>query len=404
MAFENITLEYVNNLVISGLETEFNTRFRLLPKSFIRVLAKVEAGVFMTLYKQQAWMFKQLFVDTATFEEVDILGEKIRPLLKWGKTVGIAAPSGATQWSGTIRVTTTDVNTTLLQGTQFKNKATGQIYITTENKYLANMSEEIKVRCTVPGSVGNLSADDILETVNPLFNIERKAYVISDGLPGLDAETEESYRARVARRWKVQPQGGALADYRLWSSDVPGVLQVYPYKDPDTASGVLIFVSATNDSRVPSAELLVAVGEACTYDPETGEANRKPMGAVLDPALDGTYANVRACDISEFEVRITGFASETELSSFKSQVSSNIQKYFKEREPWIRGLSVDKDRTDRISVNNLLGIVNDIAEGLSSYFETLTLYHNDSEIPSYDLSEGELAKLGRLVINGEVVE
>ncbi|MCQ2087898.1 MAG: baseplate J/gp47 family protein [Bacilli bacterium] len=404
MAFENITLEYVNNLVISGLETELNTRFRLLPKSFVKVLAKVEAGVFMTLYKQQAWIFKQMFIDTATFDEVDVLGDKIRPLLKWGETVGIGAPAGATQWTGTIRVTTTSVNTTLLQGTQFKNKATGQIYITTENKYLANMSEEVRVRCTVPGTVGNLSENDILETVSPLFNIERKAYAVSDGVPGLDAESEESYRARVSRRWKVQPQGGALADYRRWASDVPGVLQVYPYKDPDSASGVLIFVSATNESRVPSSELLVAIGEACTYDPETGEATRKPMGAVLDPDLDGTYRNVRPCEISEFEVRITGFADDVNLSSFKSQARSAIQKYFKEREPWIRGLSVDKDRTDRISVNNLLGIVNDIAESLSSYFDTLTLYHNDIEIPSYDLAEGELSVLGKLIVNGEIVE
>ena len=54
MAFENKTIEQVNNLIISGIEAELNTKFRLLPKSFIRVLAKVLSAVFITLYKQQA--------------------------------------------------------------------------------------------------------------------------------------------------------------------------------------------------------------------------------------------------------------------------------------------------------------------------------------------------------------
>lgn len=404
MAFENVTLDYVNNLAIAGFETELNTKFRLLPKSFIRVLAKVEAGIFMTLYKQQAWIFKQMFVDTATFDEVNVLGETIRPLLKWGETVGIDAPESATQWTGKIRVSITDINTTLLQGTQFKNKATGQIYITTENVYLANMTEEISVRCGTAGSIGNLSEGDELETVSPMSNIEKKAYCISDGVAGKDAETEESYRARVKRRWRIQPQGGALTDYRNWASDVGGVLQTYPYKDPDSASGVIIYVAAANESRIPSSELLIAVGEACTYDPETGEATRKPMGAVIDPNLDGSYANIKACKIDGFEVRITGFASDVDLSSFKSQVSSNIGQYFKTREPFIRGLSVDKDRVDRISVNNILGIVNDIAEGFNSYFDELTLYHNDVQIDSYVLADGELAKLDKLIVNGEVVE
>ena len=35
MAFENKTIEDVNNLIISSLESELNTKFRLLPKAFV---------------------------------------------------------------------------------------------------------------------------------------------------------------------------------------------------------------------------------------------------------------------------------------------------------------------------------------------------------------------------------
>ena len=104
MAFENKTIEEVYNLIISGLETELHTRFRLLPKSFVRVLAKVLAAVFISLYRQQGWIFLQLFVDTATFDEVKVLGRKIRPLVQWGELVGIGQPREATQWSGTLTI------------------------------------------------------------------------------------------------------------------------------------------------------------------------------------------------------------------------------------------------------------------------------------------------------------
>ena len=398
MAFENKTIEQVNNLIISGIEAELNTKFRLLPKSFIRVLAKVLSAVFITLYKQQAWIFLQMFVDTASFDEVEILGRKIRPLVMWGNLVGIGEPEGATQWQGKIKVEVASVNTYLDQGTQFVDPATGLIYITTETVLLRNPFEEIAVKCAESGIAGNVEVDDELNVASPYLNIGKKAVVSEVTDKAVDEESERSYRSRVKSRWQVQPQGGALVDYRKWASDVSGVLQTYIYKDDDSAAGVLIYVVSDDESRIATPGMLKEVGEACSYDPVTGEG-RKPVTAVLDPGNDGSYGNVRVCSISGFTVYVDDFVGN-EIDSFKRSCKTNFGSYFLEREPFVRGLSVDNNRVDRISVVNLTSIANDIAEGVSGYFEKIRLEKNGEIITDYTLGKGELAKLEKLYVNG----
>lgn len=398
MAFENKSIESVNNLIISGLENELNVKFRLLPKSFIRVMAKVLSAVFISLYRQQAWIFLQMFVATASFDEIEVLGRKIRPLVLWGDLVGIGEPGHSTQFTGIIKVKVTAVNTYLMQGTQFVNPATGKLYLTMENVLLKNEEELIKVKCSESGTAGNLVVGDKLNTTSPLSNIDKTAICTEVTLEAVDEEDENTYRSRVAARWRVQPQGGALSDYRKWASEVPGVSQTYIYKDDNSAAGVIIYVVANNESRIPGSDLLVQVGRTCSYDPETG-MGRKPIGAILDPENNETYKNIRPCEIVEFDVRINGYSGE-EMNSFKTSVKSNIETYFLQREPFVRGLSVDNERTDRISSNNISGVVNDIAEGFNGYFGRVVLLKDGVEIQSYNLGKGQLAKLNKLYVNG----
>lgn len=398
MAFENKTIESVNNLILSGLETELNTQFKLLPKAFVRVLAKVLAAVFISLYRQQAWIFLQMFVETASFDEIEILGRKIRPLVLWGDLVGVGLPGAATYYEGKIKVKATQINTYVMQGTQFVNPATNIVYITTETVLLRDLENEIKVKAAESGTIANLKEGDILNTTAPLSNIERNAVSSEVLLEAVDDEDETTYRSRVLSRWRVQPQGGALNDYRKWASEVPGVLQTYIYKDDDSASGVLIYVVSNNESRIPSKELLVQVGECCSFDPETGEG-RKPITAILDPKNDGSYENIMPCTVLDFDVYVENYSGQ-ELSSFSQSVKSNVSNYLKQREPFVRGLSVDDNRVDRISEVNISGIVNDIAEGVNGYFEKVILKKDGEVIDSYILDRGELSKLNKVYING----
>lgn len=400
MAFENRTVEDVYELIIDGLQRELNVTFRLLPKAFVRVLAKVMAGVYITLYKQEAWIFLQMFVDTATFDEVEVLGRRIRPLVLWGELVGVGAPGEPTQFTGTITVTTVNSREYVDEGTQLKNNATGKIYITTESKLLANPTEQIRIKCVEAGSAGNLSVGDELQFVNNIGSVDRKAILTDAGYLGTDSETEVSYRERVRSRWRTQPQGGSLADYRMWASEVPGVYQTYIYKDDETSAGVIIYVSgdgAVYPDRIPSAELCRQVGERCTFDAD-GIA-RKPIGAVLDPDSDGTFRNVKPVTVKSFSVAVTGYSGES-LQDFSQSAKTQIKSYLEEREPYVRGLSIDNDKKNRISDFNVSSILTEICEEYSSYFEGMTLTSGGSEVSAYTLERGELAKLDKLYING----
>jgi hypothetical protein len=401
-AFENKTIEDIRDLLINAFNFYFNKKMRLLPKAFIRAFSIVLAGIFITLYKQIGWLFLQLFPETAYWKEVTILGVKVRPLVKWGVLIGAGLPRTGEKWKGEITINVANQNTTLLGGSQLKSELTGKLYITDTAEFLTNETEAVAITCVDAGSAGNIEAEDILTFVNPLGNVKKAAVVLAVTQDGTDDETEGEYRYRVVNRYRMQPQGGALADYRIWASDVPGVLNVYPYNDENSPSGVLLFVSGNPSlfpNRIPSEALLKQVGNACTYDPKTGKATRKPMTAVLDPAGDGSYSNVMPVSIVEFDIYITGLTGIIP-SDFAGAVRPAVEDYFLGRESYIRGLSDDNNKTNVVSKNNVSSTVDQIAISVKTEFESVIMKREEEIEPSYSLGMGELSKLGRLFING----
>lgn len=402
--YENKTVDYIYNLLIQSFQEKFNNRLRLLPKSFIVVLSKVLAGIFLIPYKLTGWFYLQLFPDTASFDEVDVLGYTLRPLVKLGNLFGVGNPTSGASWEGTVRANVIYTGNAVMAGTQLKSEKTGCLYATSVSVMTEGESVDIPVYCTQAGIVGNLEEGDSLHFVSPIGFVQEDAEVVETVKLGVDDETEAHYRSRVLNRYSTQPQGGALADYRLWAFDVPGVLQTYPYNDEDSPGGVLLYVSGTTDlfpDRVPDSTLLRQVGYACTYDPDTGVANRKPITAILDPRGDESYPNVRAVRIITFNVYVTGFSGD---GDFGSQLKTELETFFDNREPYIRGLSSDNNRSDSILRNSLISIANSVAVSIKAKFDTVTMNINGPEISEYDLGKGELAALGNLYINGELYE
>ena len=402
MAYKNTTIEEVQQLLIRSFEHEFNTQLRILPKSFIKILCKVFAGVFIIVYKLVGWYFLQMFPETADWEEVIILGVRLRPLVKLGVLFGVGEPLAGVQWRGIITIDVLTQGSVLYSGTQLKSSVTGKLYIVEETKALLQTKETVSVVCTEIGTVGNLEKNDTLNFVNPYGFIKTEAVVSDVARVGLDNERESSYRNRVINRFRLQPQGGALADYRIWASEVPGVLNVYPYNDKEQPGGVLLYVSGISDvyvDRVPDKGLLKKVGEACTYDPQTGRATRKPLTAMLDPKNDGSYSNVKPVSVAVFDVVITG-VSGIAPADFAQVVKPSLQNYFLDRDLYIRGLSDDNNRTNVISKNHVITVVNQIAVSVKAIFETAEIRKDGKVAPLYTLDNGELARLGALAIDG----
>lgn len=402
MAYKNKTIEEVQQLLIRSFEHEFNTQLRILPKSFIKILCKVFAGVFIVVYKLVGWYFLQMFPETADWKEVTILGVRLRPLVKLGVLFGVGEPLAGVQWRGIITIDVLTQGSVLYSGTQLKSSVTGKLYIVEETKTLLQTKENVSVVCTEIGTAGNLEKNDTLNFVNPYGFIKTEAIVSDVARVGLDNELESSYRNRVINRFRLQPQGGALADYRIWASEVPGVLNVYPYNDKEQPGGVLLYVSGISDvyvDRIPDKGLLKKVGEACTYDPETGRATRKPLTAMLDPKNDGSYSNVKPVSVAVFDVVITG-VSGIVPADFAQVVKPALQNYFLDRDLYIRGLSDDNNRTNVISKNHVITVINQIAVSVKAIFETAEIRKDGKVAPLYTLDNGELAKLGALTIDG----
>lgn len=402
MAYKNKTIEEVQQLLIRSFEHEFNTQLRILPKSFIKILCKVFAGIFIIVYKLVGWYFLQMFPETADWKEVAILGVRLRPLVKLGVLFGVGEPLAGVQWRGIITIDVLTQESVLYSGTQLKSNVTGKLYIVEETKTLLQQKETVSVVCTEIGTAGNLEQNDTLNFVNPYGFIKTEAIVSDVARVGLDNELESSYRNRVINRFRLQPQGGALADYRIWASEVPGVLNVYPYNDKEQPGGVLLYVSGISDvyaDRIPDKGLLKKVGEVCTYDPETGKATRKPLTAMLDPKNDGSYSNVKPVSVAVFDVVITG-VSGIIPADFAQVVKPALQNYFLERDLYIRGLSDDNNRTNVVSKNHVITVINQIAVSIKAIFETAEIRKDGKVAPLYTLDNGELARLGALAIDG----
>ena len=402
MAYENKTVDYVYDLLIQSFQEKFNNRLRLLPKSFIVVLAKVCAAIFVVPYKLAGWFYLQLFPDTASFDRVNVLGHDLRPLVKLGNLFGVGEPTSGQEWEGVIAAVVALEGQVIMQGAQLKSDKTGLVYVTSETVTTAGESVNLPVYCSQAGAAGNLEIGDELKFVSPLSGVEQAAAVSSVTQAGVDDETEVHYRARVVNRYSNQPQGGALSDYRIWAFDAEGVLQTYPYNGENSPGDVIIYVAGTTDvypTRVPGRELCVAVGEACTYDPETGEANRKPLTAILDPNNDGTYLNIRPVSIVTIDLAVTGITG-VDPGDFGAAFKSVAETYLLGREPYIRGLSDDNNRTNSVQTNSLIALANSVATGLKAAFGTVEMSIAGDAVESYTLGSGELCALGTLNVNG----
>ncbi len=392
---EQRTIQEIEQLIITQLEANFNFKIPLLSKSFNRVLAKVLAGVWMINYKVANWIFLQMFVSTASFETVTIYGKTLSPLTEWGRLVGVGDPDSATQARLSIDITVKVGGETIPVGTQFKSPINGAIYITDSAYVLSGPVDTIEVVATPDflGEIGNLSNGDSIKLVNTLGIINKEATVNELLSAGIEAETEDSYRSRIVERFGQRPQGGALVDYRTWSSEVPGVAQTYWYTG-DYPTQLIGYVSgdiSIYEDRIPDTALLESVGNSVTYSIRDGVeiADRKPPGSVVDPDGDRSYTNIKPIKLSLFTVTVQSL-DVPDTTTVKAFITQSIKSYFLSLEPYIEGLSTT-EKNISIQQSAVISLIQDIViNNNGSFLNAVITGSSGATLSQYTLEEGEL--------------
>jgi uncharacterized phage protein gp47/JayE len=397
MALVTPTTQQVSSNVIGQLETAISQTIPLLPKSFTRVLAKVIAAVYIVLYKYAGFNLLQQFVSTASFEQTEVNGTLLVPLIEWGRLVGVGDPLPATQAELELEVTVLAAVGSLAGGTQLVYAPTGVVYLTTAPVVLALPTITVNAIASSDqnngdgsGTIGNLEPGQVLQFASSPPNVATNATVTGSAVVGAEGESEDTYRARVLRRCQRRPQGGAYADYQSWGTEVAGIRNVFPYTGNNPGEVDVYVEAEAGPDGIPSAPQLAAVLDSIYFDPNeapspTGLANRRPANAAV---------NVLPITRTGFDVDITGFDA-VDPAAVLASMELGVDEFLRTREPFIVGLS-SLPRLDRVTQGAVGGVINEIAESNGATVASVTLRRLGIVITEYTLGRGELAKLGTI--------
>ena len=391
MSVQTTTTKEISDNIIAQLEASLSQTIPLLPKSFLRVLSKAIAGVFVLLYKYGGFMFLQIFVQTASANQTTVNGKILIPLTFWGRLIGVGDPVPATSAELLIDITVDTQVGTLPSGTQLVSTDNGVTYITIGAVLLDAPTVQATVQAASDqaggggtGAIGNLAPGAILSFANPLANVARNTTVDSQTVTGANAEATEVYRQRVIDKFQKRPQGGAYADYEQWGEEVAGIINVYPYTS-DCPGQVDVYAEATvessgNPDGIPTAGQLQAVLDSIFLD-LNGLNTRRPANALVN-----SFAITR----TGFDVEVIGLVVDN-LAQVQTDITTALEEYFLGRQPFIVGLSVPP-RTDRITSSAVGGVVDDIVSAAGGIFVDATVTQNTLLVITYSLGIGEKAK------------
>ena len=386
MSLETPKTGAVADNIVSQIEASIGQSVPLLPKAFIRVLAKAVAGVFTLLYKYGGWMFLQIFVRTASARETEVNGAAVVPLEMWGELIGVGKRARATAAELTIDITVETQGGVLDSGTQLIKSSTGVTYITIGSVALDAPTVSATIRAVADqadgggaGTIGNLDPGAVVAFANPLGAVDREAVVTAQTVTGADAEAVAAYRRRIIDRFRRRPQGGAYADYAAWGVEPSGIVNVYPYTSANPGQ-VDVYVEAAGGDGVPTSAQLQEVRDIIDLD-ASGRATRRPATALVN-----TFAITRKA----FAVEVVDMTVD-DAATVQAQIIAAVADYFLEREPFILGLSIPP-RQDRITPGAVAGVIDRIVNAAGGVFGAVRVFVDGDEIQVYSLDIGEKAK------------
>lgn len=374
------TLMQLYAQVLADLEAQMNITIPLFGKSFLRALAMVQAGKLYLLYLRLAAVQKNVWVDTA--DSVANGGTLERfGFVKLGRY-----PFPATQ--GEYICTVNGSAGAVIQGgTQFisddSSKNPGKLFVIDQTYTLTGYLDEITLRALEAGDGSSLLVNDTLTSTVPIALVDSQVIVAVESVQPQAAEDLEDYRRKVIDSFRLLPQGGAPADYRLWASEVSGIVQTYPYTAAGVTNQVNLYIEGDTANGVPTGADIAAV-QAAIEQPTATRPARKPVTDIVN------YLPVtpRLIDI---EIDWLGAAPS---ASIQALIQSAILDALSEIRPFVDSIDIVADRNDYFDTNSIIAIILGVQPG--SVFGAVVMDVDGVPQNNITFVNGDIPQLGTI--------
>ena len=382
------TFTELRNGIIQNLEAEFGFTITTFGKPVLATIATVQAAKLKLYWLAIAEVLKNIFVDTSDEET----------LLRFGQVKLGRLPFQATQGLYTVSVLG-DVAAVVPAGTVFKanddSASPGKFFILDVQKTIATMPDSMQLRALTAGPDSRLSVSDQLTSTSPLLNIDDIVVVaVEDEIP-LNAENIEDYRQTVINAFRLESQGGAATDYRLWAADAQGVRFVYPYVKSGECGVIDLYVEANQaDSAdlkgTPTAQILSDVEEVIEFDPDDTkpleERGRRPLGVHQINIL-----SITPLDVIITFVNAVNFTPETE-----SNVTQALTDLINDIRPFVPAADIIENKNDVLDINRVIATAQELLTS-DQKFDSVTMTVDGNPVTtSITFTDGDIPFLDQV--------
>lgn len=352
------TVSQIRDQIITDIEGKLGQTIPALPKAFFRVLATALAGVMALLYRFGAWIYAQIFPQTADDEALILIG---------GQYGIVRSPAVA----AVLELDATGASDTVIPGgTLWQNG--GTVYQQTAGVSIVLGVATVEVLALTTGDATNQIDGATLSLVTPIAGVDTDATVAATITTGEDVEDLETYRARIIQRLQQRPQGGATPDYISWAGEVAGIVKAFAFNSGPGTVVVYPLISLTG-TRLPGAPKLAEV-QAYLEDPI-----RRPLCATVT----ADYMTERVLDI-------TATSIQPDNADTRAAIESAWTAYL------LRAYPVQYlDESNQTAVVSLSGLY---AEAMGAGAKSITITMEIDGVPgaiaAYTLLDSEIIKAG----------
>lgn len=249
MAFDRPSLQDLITRVEGDIKSGLGL-ITLLRRSFLKVIARVLAGLAHLLFGYLSFVEKQAFPDTAEDEYLE----------RWAGIWGVERkPATFTEFTCSV----TGTAGVSIPINRVYRRSDGKEYTTQAAIVLTGSGDEISLIASEEGKASAVEVSDAISILSPIAGLDSEAVVTSVEIIAEDLEDLEALRQRLIDRIQNPPSGGDANDYIQWALSIPGITRAWI--NPEGLGPGTVIVYVVSDEESPITPLPAKILEVSDY-------------------------------------------------------------------------------------------------------------------------------------------